>query len=174
MFKYIYCLFLSLLLVFLTQSVLTAFFPAERINLLLIFLVFITFVSGLNWGFIFALFIGLFLNFYSYLPFGSYVLIFLAVVFSVDYLHKQIFINFTFATNVILITASTFLYTLLLVLINFIFYVSGLSRVYIALDQSFGYNLFWQLFNNLILMSIVFIFAKAIFKKLNLTILVKR
>ncbi|MCX6745204.1 MAG: hypothetical protein NTX82_06820 [Candidatus Parcubacteria bacterium] len=174
MLKYFYCFFLSLVLVFLSQSVFIAFIPPERLNLLVVFLVFITFVSGLNWGFAFALFIGLLANFYSYLPFPSYIIIYLIIIFMVDYLHRQIFINFTFATNLILIILSTVAFSLLLTIINLIFYFLGISRIYIGLDWVWLANFIWQIINNLILMSLIFVLAKAIFKKLNLTILVKR
>ncbi len=137
-------------------------------------MVFITFVSGLNWGFVFALFIGLLVNFYSYLPFPSYILIYLFIIFMVDYLHQQIFINFTFATNFILIILSTAMFSLLLALTNFIFYFLGVSLVYISLDWDWLANFIWQVINNIILMSLIFVLARAIFKKLNLTILVKR
>jgi hypothetical protein len=114
------------------------------------------------------------LNLYSYLPLGTYIAIYLILILMVEYLHKQIFINFTFSTNILLILLSTILYNILLVISNFLFYVLGVTNVYISLDQQFFSNLLWQIIFNLALISLVFIFAKAIFKKLNLAILIKR
>lgn len=174
MLKYPFYFLLSLFLVFLSQGIFSAFISPERLNILIVFLVFVTFVLGLDVGFIFAVCIGFLLNLYSYLPLGTYIIIFCLVVFLVDYLHKQIFINFTFSTNIVLILLSTILYFFSLAVINFIFYILGIVKIYISLDQQFFANLFWQIIYNLILMALIFIFAKAIFKKLNLTILVKR
>jgi hypothetical protein len=174
MIKYFYYLLISLGLVFLSQSVFSAILPAENFNILAVFLVFVTFVWGLDLGFIFAVLLGLITNYYSYLPLGTYILIYLALVFMVDYLHQQIFINFTFFTNIILILLSTLLYNALLVSLNFILYLIGAIRVFIRLDALFYTNLFYQIIFNFILVSLVFVFAKAIFKKLNLAILVKR
>jgi rod shape-determining protein MreD len=174
MIKYLYYLLASLLLVFLSQSIFSALIPPENLNILIVFLVFITFVWGLNPGFIFAVFVGFLLNLYSYLPLGTYIVIYLIIIALVDYLHKQIFINFTFSTNIILILLSTILYGFLMAIISFIFYILGVTRIYISLDREFFNNLFWQTIFNFILISLVFIFAKAIFKKLNLAILIKR
>lgn len=174
MIKYLYYLAASIFLVFLSQSILSAIIPPENLNILIVFLVFVTFVWGINFGFIFAVFIGFMLNLYSYLPLGTYIVIYLILIVMVEYLHKQIFINFTFATNIILILLSTALYNILLVFLNFIFYMLDLTRIYISLDRQFFSNLFWQIVYNLCLISLVFVFARAIFKKLNLAILIKR
>lgn len=174
MIKYLYYFLGSVFLVFLSQSIFSAIIPPENLNILVVFLVFVTFVFGLNSGFVFAVFIGFLLNLYSYLPLGTYVVIFLLIIFMVDYLHKQIFINFTFSTNFILILLSTVVYNLLLAIVSFLFYILGITRIYIELDQVYLSNLFWQIIFNLILISLVFVFARAIFKKLNLAILIKR
>ena len=174
MHKVIYYFLLSLGLVFLNQSIVSALIPPENINILLTFLVFITFVWGLNLAFIFAISIGFLLNYFSYLPFGTFIIIYLIIIFTVDYLHKEIFINFTYFTNIILIVISTLLYTILLFGANFLFYIFGLVDIYILFDSNFAANLFLKIFNNIILISIIFVFAKAIFKRLNLTILIKR
>jgi rod shape-determining protein MreD len=174
MLKYAYYLLISLVLVFFSQSIFSAFIAPENLNILLVFLVFITFVWGFDLGFIFAVFIGFLLNLYSYLPLGSYIVIFLLIILLVDFLHRQIFINFTFSTNIILILISTLAYSILLVGVNFIFYFLGITRIYINLDGIFLTNLFQQIISNLVLICLIFICAKAIFKKLNLAILVKR
>src|SRR4030042_4947527 len=119
MLKIFYYLLLSLCLVFLNQSVVSVLVPPENINVLLTFLVFIAFVWGFNLAFIFAIFIGFFMNYNSYLPFGTFFFIYLVIISVVDYLHKQIFINFTFFTNIILIIVSTILYAFLLTTLNF-------------------------------------------------------
>jgi len=174
MAKYFYYLLISLALVFLSQSVFSAFIPPQNINLLVVFLVFATFAWGADLGFVFAVFIGLFMNLYSYLPLGTYIVIYLLIVALVDYLHRQIFINFTFATNIILILLSTILYDILLLAFNSIFHFLGLTQIYISLDKIFWADLFWQIIFNALAIGLIFIFAKAIFQKLNLAILAKR
>lgn len=174
MMKFVYYLLISFVLVLLNQSVLLAFIPSENLNILLVSLVFVTFVWGFDTGFIFAVFIGFLLNLYSYLPLGTYILVFILIIGLVDFLHKQVFINFTFSTNIILIVLSTLFYSFLLTAINFILYFLGFISIYISIDKMFLTNLFWQIVSNSIFICLIFIFAKAIFKKLNLAILAKR
>src|SRR4030042_1127695 len=174
MIKYLYLLIIAFILVFLDLTALAVFLPAQMINILLVMLVFITFIWGFNYGFFFSVAIGFFLGLFTYLPFFTYILIYLMITLIIDYLHKQIFINFTFFTNLFLMIIATFLYTIFWILSNLCFYMLGFSRIYISLDKFFLYEFFWQIILNSILISIMFIFARAIFKKLNLAFLIQR
>ncbi len=174
MIKYLYFFLVSLLLVFLHQSIFSSIVPDGNINIIIVFLVFITFVWGLDYSFNFAVMVGFLQGFYSILPFGIFIIFYLAVIVSVDYLHRQIFINFTFTTNLLLIISSTLIFSVFIVLSIFLFRLTGLISVSLVLDIVYLNNLIWQTINNIILGSFVYIVAKAVFKKLNFTILIKR
>jgi cell shape-determining protein MreD len=174
MIKYLYYFIISLVLVLLVQS----FFPNlgifSNINVLLIFLIFVLIVWGFNAAFVYALFIGLFLNIYSYMPLGSFIVIYLIILLGANFLYKNVFINFSLFTSLILIILSTLLFQILFITINFISYLLGLVNIYTPLDKIFLSNLIWQLVINSILIALIFIFGQVTTKKLNLAFLIKR
>jgi len=174
MIKYLYYLIASFLLVLIVQSTLPALGFFSNLNILLIFIIFVLIVWGFNAGFIFALFIGLFLNIYSFLPLGTFILIYLIILFGANFLYKNVFINFSLFTSLILISIATLLYEFLLLTFSFIFYSIGLLIIYMPLDKIFLTNLGWQLILNIILMSLIFIFGQITTRKLNLAFLIKR
>lgn len=162
------------MLIFLHQSFFSSVVPDANINIVIVFLVFATFVWGLDVSFYFAVFIGYLQGFYSFLPFGIFIPVYLGIIVLVDYLHRQIFINFTFSTNFLLIIISTLCFNLLLLGAAFATYIWGISPVFINIDKIYFSNLIWQTINNLILSCFIYIVASAIFRKMNLTILIKR
>jgi cell shape-determining protein MreD len=174
MIKYFYYLIISFCLVFIVQSFFSALGFLSNLNVLLVFIAFILIVWGFNLSFVFAIFIGLFLNIYSYLPFGTFILIYLLILFCVNFLYKNIFINFSLVTSLILIILSTICYEFLLLILNFIFYLVDLVNIYIILDKAFFFNLLWQIALNSLLMAFIFILGQVTTKKLNLTFLIKR
>ncbi|MFA5188815.1 MAG: hypothetical protein WC460_05635 [Patescibacteria group bacterium] len=174
MIKYLYYIFISLFLVFIQQSILMVFGYTANLNILLVFLVFITIISGFNLGFIFSVIIGLIAGLYSYLPFGSLIIIFLLIISLVNFLYKHVLINFSYLTNIILIVMATFLYNCLLVLINYLAYLLGMIRIYISVDSIFLINFLWQNILNVALISLIFVIAKLTIKKLNLVFLIKK
>ncbi|MBD3359911.1 MAG: hypothetical protein GF365_04370 [Candidatus Buchananbacteria bacterium] len=173
MIKYLYYLFLSFFLVLIQQSVLSAFGVLSDLNLLLVFLIFVTIIWGFNLGFIFAIFIGLFLSVYSFLPIGSFIVIFLLVLLLVNFLYKNIFINLSFNTSLILISLSTLFYFIFIVLFSFLFYLFNLSNIYITMDRLLLDSFVKQIILNLSLMALIFIIAKITYKRLNLAFLIK-
>ncbi|MCX6740254.1 MAG: hypothetical protein NTZ49_03435 [Candidatus Parcubacteria bacterium] len=174
MVKYLSYLLFSLILIFLHQSFFASIVPDANINIIIVFLVFVTFVWGLDASFYFAIFIGYLQGFYSYLPFGTFIPVYLAIIVLVDYLHRQIFINFTFSTNLLLIIISTLFYNILLLILAFFLYLVRITQVSINLDKIYFSNLIWLTIDNLILSSLIYVVASAIFRKMNLTILIKR
>ncbi len=174
MIKYFYYLLISLVLVLFQQSVLGSFGALVNLNFLLVFFVFLTIVFGFNLGFAFAVFIGFFLDIYFYLPFGTFIIIYLLILTVVNALYKHVLINFSLYTNLILISLATILYGLLLVLFNFVFYLLGLVKIYIVFDLIYIFNLIWQIFFNSILMILFYFVAKVTIKKLNLVFLFKK
>ncbi len=174
MIKYLYYFLISLALVFIAQSILPALTPFSNLNLLLVTLVFITIIFGFNLGFIFAVLIGFLINIYSYLPLGTLIIVYLLVLLAVNFLYKNVLINFSFYTNLILILVATFLYSLLVYILNLLFNFLGFVKLYINLDWIFLANLGWQLLSNLILMMALYFIAKFTIKKLNLAFLIKK
>jgi len=174
MIKYLYYFLISLTLVFIAQSILPVLGPLSNLNLLLVVLVFITIIFGINLGFIFAVLIGFWANIYSYLPLGTLIIVYLAVIWVVNFLYKNVFINFSFYTNLLLILIATFLHGLIIYLLNLLFYFSGVSALYIILDKVFLVDFIWQIFLNIILIIILYFIAKFTIKKLNLGFLIKK
>lgn len=174
MFKYLYYFCLAFVLVFLAQSVFTASEFFLNLNLLLVFLVFVTIIFGFNFGFTFALFLGFIQYFYSYLPFGTHIAIYLLIILGVNFLYKNVLINFSLNSAIILTFLATLIYNLLIVVFSLLNYIIGQSSAYILLDTTFGANLFWQVLLNLSLISIVFFIAKFTIKRLNLVFLIKK
>ncbi len=173
MIKYLYYLFLSFFLVLIQQSFLSALGILSDLNLLLVFLIFVTITWGFNLGFIFAIFIGLFLSIYSFLPIGSFIAIFLLVLLSVNFLYKNVFINLSFNTSLILVSLSTLFYFIFIVLFSFLFYLFNLSNIYITMDRLLLDSFVRQIILNLSLMALIFIIAKITYKRLNLAFLIK-
>jgi len=174
MIKYFYYLFISLLLVLLQQGVLANLTLFSNLNLLLVVLVFITIVSGYNLGFILAVFIGLFSYFFSFLPFGTFIIIYLIILVLIDFLYKHVLINFSFYTSLILIVLATILYNFLLILFGYFYFWAGIMSFNFNLDKIFLANSLWQVASNAFLMAIIFIIAKITIKKLNLVFLFKK
>ncbi|MBN1326072.1 hypothetical protein JW977_03800 [Candidatus Falkowbacteria bacterium] len=174
MIKYLYYIIISFLLVIIVQSIFPALGFLSNLNILLIFVIFILIVWGFNVSFIFALFIGLFLNIYSFLPIGTFILIYLIILFGANFLYKNVFINFSLFTSLILILMSTIVYEFLLLIFSLIFHLIGLTAIYFTLDKIFLSNLGWQLILNAVLMSLIFIFGQISTRKLNLVFLIKR
>jgi len=174
MIKYFYYFIISLFLVLLQQGVLANLSFFSNLNLLLVVLVFITIVSGFNLGFIFAVFIGIFVYFFSFLPFGTFIIIYLIILVLIDFLYKQVLINFSFYTSLILIVLATILYNLLIALFSYFYFWAGIISLNINLDKIFLFNSLWQAVSNAFLMAVIFIIAKITIKKLNLMFLFKK
>jgi len=174
MLKYLYYFLISFILVLLSHSILSAFGTGVKFDIILVILVFITIVWGFNLGFIFAIFIGILLGIYSYLPLGSFVLIYLIIVALVNFLHKNVLINFSLITSIILIILSVFLYNILLYFFNLILYLLNVVNIYIVMDNNYWFNIAGQILFNSLLMIFIFIIGKATFKRLNLVFLIKR
>jgi cell shape-determining protein MreD len=174
MIKYLYYIILSLFLVLIAYSLLPVSGSLSNLNIILVFLVITTIIFGFNQGFIFAVIIGFLMNYYSFFPFGTFILIFLLIIWLVDFLYKHVLINFSIYSNIILIIVSTLLYSFFIILFNYIFYLLGLIKFYILLDKIFLSSLFWQLGLNMLLMIILFFLAKITIKRLNIVFLLKK
>jgi len=174
MLKYLYYILASIILVFLQQTILPNLGFLNNLNVILVSLVFITIISGFNIGFIFAMLLGLLFNIYSFLPLGTFIIIYLIICLIVNFLYKNVFINFSFLTNLILIIIATFLYSIFVSLSAYLFYLMNLSRIFIVLDQALAINFIMQLLLNSLLISLIFILAKLTIKKLNLVFLIKK
>jgi hypothetical protein len=174
MIRYLSLGIFSCFLLFLEQSIFTTSMWLINLNLILVFLVFIDIVWGFNWAFAFTVFAGIGLDVFSYLPFSTIVIILLVILFIVDLLYRHVFINFSFFSALILIFIATMLYIIMIYLGNILFFLIGWRNIYIEIDYIFEQKIFWQLLLNLLFMSVIFLFAKTLFKKLNLVFLTKR
>ncbi|MCX6745815.1 MAG: hypothetical protein NTX00_02225 [Candidatus Parcubacteria bacterium] len=174
MLKYIFFILISLILVFIQISFFGALPILANLNILLVFLIFINIVFGFDTGFIFALLIGFFLNLYSFLPWGTFIVIFLAIIWLLDFLYKNVFINFSIYSNLIMVIIGTILYVFSILLAYFIFYLMGLIKIYIVIDKLFWQSFSYQIILNLVLMSGLFYLAKLTIKRLNIVFLFKK
>lgn len=174
MFKYIFYILIALLLVIIQISFLSATPIFFNLDIVLVILIFINIVFGLDTSFILALLFGFFLNLYSFLPWGTFILIFLGIIWLVDFLYKNVFINFSIYSNLILVVIGTILYVLSILLAYFVFYMLGLIKIYIIMDKLFWQNFLYQIILNLVLMSCLFYLAKLTIKRLNIVFLFKK
>lgn len=174
MIKYLYYLLIVFFIVWLMQNVLSASSLLINLNVILVFLVFVTIVFGINLGFIFALYAGVLMSFYSYLPFGTIMVAYVMVIVLVNFLYKNVFINFSLYTALILSCLATVFYTLVIFLFNLLLFFLGLTLVYLNLDQTYFFAFAWQLGCNLVLMSLTFLLAQFTIKRLNLVFLIKK
>ena len=174
MIKYFYYLIIAFILVYIQQSIVTAFSLLLNLNLLLVALIFITIIFGYNVGFIFAIYLGFLINLFSFLPFGSFIIIYLLILTIVNFLYKHVLINLSFYTSLILILIATCLYTIIISLYNLLLYFFKVTSIYMELDRTFFQNLGEQLIWNLLLMAVIFLIAKTSLKKLNLAFLLKK
>src|SRR4030042_6159880 len=174
MIKYLAFIVLSLLVVLISISLIPVLGFFSNLNIILVFLVITTIIFGFNHGFLFAVIIGFFMNFYSFFPFGTYIIIFLLIIWLVDFLYKHVLINFSIFSNMILIIIGTLVYSFFIILFNYIFYLLGLIKFYIFFDRFFLLSLIWQLGLNLLLIMILFFLAKLTIKRLNIVFLLKK
>jgi len=174
MLKYLYYFLISIVLVFLQQNILPNLGFLNNLNFLLVILVFITIISGFDLGFIFALIVGFIYNIFSFLPLGTFIIIYLVILILVNFLYKNVLINFSFLTNFILIIMATLLYNFLLPFVTYIFYALNIIKLYIVIDNDYIINFLKAIILNSLLISFIFIIAKLTIQKLNLVFLIKK
>jgi cell shape-determining protein MreD len=173
MIKYLYIFFIAIFIIFLQQSILSASDLFGNLNALLILLVFMTIVFGFNYGFIWSVLVGLLLSFYSILPFGLFILVYLLVLLVVNILYRQIFTNLSFYTSLILMVIATIIYNLILLISTYLFYQLNVMSVFLIIDYDFLNKFVSQIILNLLAMALIFTIAKFTYKKLNLAFIAK-
>ena len=174
MLKYIFHFFVAFILTMIQQSFITGLADFSSLNILLVFLIFVTIVWGFNLGFIYAIYIGILINIYSFLPIGTYVVIYMLLIIIIDYLYKNLLINFSLITNLLLTILATLIYSLLSVFAAYFFYYLNVINIYIDFDKQYFDALWSQLILNIILMCIIYLAAKSTIKKFNLAFLIKK
>ncbi len=174
MIKYLLYFLAAFSLVFIQVSFLDALPLFMNLNLILVILIFINIVFGFDTSFIFALLFGFFLNLYTFLPLGIFIIIFLAIIWLIDFLYKNIFINFSFFSNLILVAIGTIAYAILVLVTYFLAFLAGATGTYIIIDKIFWQNFFSQIILNLFFMVCLFYLAKLTIKRLNTVFLFKK
>lgn len=173
MIKYLYSFVIAAVLVFIQVSILSVFNITYNLNLLLVFLIFTTIIFGLKRSIIFAVFIGLLINIYSFLPFTTIFIIYLIIIMLINYLYKNVFTNFSYFSSLILAVVGTVGYSLLTAVFAYFFYIINLTNIYIIIDYNYIKNIIAAIILNLILISVFYLFAKTTIKTLNLSLVLK-
>ncbi len=131
--------------------------PISSLNLIFCIVLFITVMIGYEKGLIWAFFCGLFLSFYSAMPYGATLLSLVLSVIITDILYKNFFTNRSLYSLAILGFIGTLVYNFILLIYISIFTIFGFSFSFAFYDIKLLY--LWQpLMNVIILWTIFFIF----------------
>jgi len=172
--KYLYFFILALILVTVQVTVLSHFDTISNLNLFLVALVFVYVIFNTNTAIIFSLFLGMILDFYSYLPFFSHVLLMMITIFFVIFLAKNFFTDFSIYSALFITWLTTAFYFFLNWIFKYFLDFVNIIEVSVSMDQAQMIRLFWQLFFNTFLIGILFTITHLLSKRLNTVFLKKR
>lgn len=155
----IFCyLFISLFLVICQISFLNNLPPPwSYLNLLLGFLLFLAIISQRSFCW-WAIFIGLFLDLFSPLPFGFHLLTFCLLGIILNFLFLNFFTNQSLYSLLALATIGFLLYHSASILVTSFFYSAGVSNLTVIFRAAAFLNIFWQYLTNLLIIFIFFYF----------------
>ena len=155
MINYIIQIISLIILIVVQVSFLTTWpWPVNSLNLILSLAIFLTVIINYSKGLYFVVGAGLLLELYSSLPFGTTTLSLLITVIAVNLLFSNFFTNRSFYSLIILGLIGTYIYNLLILSLNFLGLIVGLSNSFLSLN--FGTRFFWQPLFNLLILGIIF------------------
>lgn len=141
--------------------------PWNFFNLILSIVIFVTVVLSYHRGLWFALFSGLIIDLFSFLPFGTMTLAMLLTVIIINNLFNNFFTNRSLYSLIILGFLGNIVYFAFLLFINLIFFVFDITNnldIFFTAENLYGF--FWQMIFNVSLLTLLFIIFNFISKKL--------
>ncbi len=108
-----------------------------------------------------ALISGFFLDLFSFFPFGIFIVVFVFLIFLINFLVKNFFTNYSFFSMFILGFIGIFFYNLFLIIISKVLYLVKIIDFNFILNNEYLFNFSWQLIINLIFLSILFFVKKS-------------
>ncbi len=141
--------------------------PWNFFNLILSIAIFITVILNYYQGLWFALFSGLIIDLYSFLPFGTMTCAMLLTVIIVNSLFNNFFTNRSLYSLIILGFLGNVIYFIFFLFINLVFFTFNITN---NLDIFFTaanlYGFFWQMVFTVSLLSFLFLIFNFVSKKL--------
>jgi len=161
--------------IFILTAVLTfhiAFVPAlsvpmSLLNVVLVFLIFISVVYEFYHSLAYGLVMGLFLDLYSALPFGAMLLSLMITLYVVYKVFQHLLTNKSFYTLLGLTGLATIVYNLVLYfyLLLFYFVQTKDKELLVGLSVQKGHDFLWQLLLNLVFAALLFFVFNSISRK---------
>ncbi len=130
----------------------------SSLNLILCFIIFFV-LFDYRLSFFWSLFGGFILSFYSFYPFGTYIVLFLFVSYFAHYLFKKFFPRYSLVSLTIFSFLSLLIYQLSFTFLSFLFYKLGIIQIPVVLNKIF----FTSLLNTLILNTAVIVIITFLF-----------
>lgn len=165
MIKYIIPIILSLLIVMIQQSMLSGFDYVSLINIALITVVYIRLTFDLNLALYYALFLGIATSMYSYMPFGTHILAFFAILAIAHFLHTNVFTNYSLVSSIIITLVCSISYAIIIPLLGYLYYGFNITTLYISANAIYAFSALYQSIVNIAAMAFLFIITKIISKR---------
>lgn len=134
-------------------------------NLILISVIFLSFL-GIDKSFWWAFFGGIFLDIYSLYPFGLFTLTLLIVALISHILSGRVFTNHTFLSMLATGICGILTFKIFLLAANQILFLLRITNFYLVLNKMYWINLFWQSALGLLFLTLVFLSARFISRRL--------
>ncbi|TSC95398.1 MAG: hypothetical protein Athens101410_577 [Parcubacteria group bacterium Athens1014_10] len=153
----------SVLLIFFLIILQTSFFSnweyLSRLNLILGAIIFLS-VKNYRLALLWALIGGLFLDLFSFFPFGVFILDLIFSVFIINFLVKNFFSHYSFTSIIILSLIGVSFYNIFLLIASQFFYFTRIINFSPILDKIYFLNFGWQLVINSLFILFLFFLAK--------------
>lgn len=134
--------------------------PGElsKLNIILVFLVFIAIAYNFYLSTVYGFILGLFSDIYSILPFGALLIALLLSVFITYKIYENLLTNKSYYTMIGLMTAATFCYSFLLLIYDITYKIIWLNQTVVIRESLtiWSNNFIWQLLTNLIAVTLIF------------------
>jgi rod shape-determining protein MreD len=176
MLKKIIIYLFSILLVFIIQwSFINALpFYLDNLNFILIVLIFILGIAGIKNALIWAMGVGLLLDIYSFLPFGTYLVIFFIIIIFTNLLLNNLFTNRSLYSFVALTSFAIIIYEVILFAAYFFYSLMNENVIFPNYGFDFWLNELIKLSLNLCIVFIIYYFLTFFTKRLRPVFLTRK
>lgn len=150
----------ALLIIFLclfqVSAILALPFPFNKINLLIIAIVFVLFIYDFEMAFFWTVLSGLLLDFYAFSSSGANFISLILSLVIINFLFKNFLTDRSLYSFFALSTISLIVYEIGYLLVNFLFFIFGQKEMIIEFGRSFFMNLFYGLLLDWLVVFLVF------------------
>lgn len=168
-------IFLIIILTVLQVGFLSALpWPAANLNIILAAAIFVAIIIDAELALWCALGAGTILEIFSIFHYGCLLISLLAAVFLINWLFRHFFTNRSFYSLMALGLVGSIFYYLLILGLDYFFYLIKLNPINIAISRFYFIDLFWQIIFALILLAGMFLLASLITRKLSRSFLIER